>query len=207
MTQAAIAILARAPVAGTTKTRLIPALGAHGAARLHARLLRQTVATACAAGLGPVTVWCAPDSGHPEFQALADAFPIALATQPPGDLGERMLHAFEHHAGAAPLLLIGTDCPVLTTSTLKESAGALLPEEDAVFVPAEDGGYVLVGLHRPERCLFDNMSWGGSEVMAQTRARLRASGLRWRELDPLWDVDRPEDLPRLERLQSARNAA
>jgi glycosyltransferase A (GT-A) superfamily protein (DUF2064 family) len=105
------------------------------------------------------------------------------------------------------MLLIGTDCPALTTQTLHDAAVALAPNQDAVFVPAEDGGYVLVGLHRPERCLFENMPWGGSEVMAQTRVRLRASGLRWRELAPLWDVDRPEDLPRLDRFQSNRNAA
>jgi rSAM/selenodomain-associated transferase 1 len=205
MTAPAIAIFARAPVAGATKTRLIPALGADGAARLHAQLLEKTVATACAAALGPVTLWCAPDTTHPCFQTLDDAFPITLATQATGDLGDRMLNAFERHASAGPLLLIGTDCPALTTRTLKDAAAALDPTQDAVFVPAEDGGYVLVGLHRPERRLFENMPWGGSDVMAQTRVRLRASGLRWRELDPLWDVDRPEDLPRFERFESAWN--
>jgi rSAM/selenodomain-associated transferase 1 len=207
MTRAAIAIFARAPVAGATKTRLIPALGAEGAACLHAQLLRQAVTTACASGLGPVTLWCAPDCDHAFFRTLAEDFPIALASQAAGDLGERMLRAFEHHGASGPMLLIGTDCPALTTQTLHDAAVALAPNQDAVFVPAEDGGYVLVGLHRPERCLFENLPWGGSEVMAQTRVRLRASGLRWRELAPLWDVDRPEDLPRLDRFQSNRNAA
>jgi len=203
----AVAIFAKAPVAGTVKTRLIPALGAAGAARLHARMLRQTVATACAARLGPVTLWCAPDDQAPEFQALADAFPITLARQSGAGLGARMLNAFAQHGARGPMLLIGTDCPALGVGALHNAAIALDPTTDAVFIPAEDGGYVLVGLHRPERQLFENMPWGGSEVMAQTRVRLRQANLRWQELDMLWDVDLPEDLPRLDRLQPTWNAA
>ena len=68
-----------------------------------------------------------------------------------------------------------------------------------MFAPAEDGGYVLVGLARPVAPLFEGIVWGGSTVMAQTRERLAASRLAWKELATLWDVDRPEDVARLER--------
>jgi rSAM/selenodomain-associated transferase 1 len=192
-----IAVFARAPVPGRTKTRLIPALGPEGAARLHERLLRKTVDSACAAGLGPVTLWCAPDTAHPLFAELAAGNRIALTVQAGPDLGARMHQAFATAGG--PLLLIGTDCPALTPTLLRQAAAAL-QTASAVFAPAEDGGYVLVGLHGPEKRLFENVDWGTHAVMEQTRARLHEARLRWRELPPTWDVDRPDDLPRLKAL-------
>ncbi|MDA1116706.1 MAG: DUF2064 domain-containing protein, partial [Proteobacteria bacterium] len=70
---------------------------------------------------------------------------------------------------------------------------------DAVFAPAEDGGYALVALRRVSPRLFAGIEWGGPRVMAQTRERLLALGWRWRELRTVWDVDRPEDYRRLQR--------
>ncbi len=198
----AIAIFAKAPVAGAAKTRLIPALGPAGAARLHRRLVQHTVLTAHRAQLGPVTLWCAPDTRHRFFRALTRRHGLERTAQVGRHLGERMHHAFERHCPRGPLLLIGTDCPALTPAHLRHAAEALRDGVDAVFSPAEDGGYVLVGLHRPERRLFENVAWGGAEVMAQTRRQLDATGLAWRELDTLWDVDRPEDLPRLDTLSA-----
>jgi glycosyltransferase A (GT-A) superfamily protein (DUF2064 family) len=95
------------------------------------------------------------------------------------------------------VLLIGTDCPALDVAALRAAAAALEAGDDAVLVPAEDGGYVLVGLARPVAALFDRIAWGSDRVMRESRERLRAAGLRWRELAPSWDVDRPEDLARL----------
>ena len=66
-----------------------------------------------------------------------------------------------------------------------------------MFVPCEDGGYALIGLSRADRRLFEDIAWGGDTVMAETRRRLAALGWQWRELDTLWDVDRPEDYERL----------
>ncbi|HEX6633117.1 MAG TPA: DUF2064 domain-containing protein, partial [Usitatibacter sp.] len=97
-----------------------------------------------------------------------------------------------------PLVLIGADCPALTADHLRAAAAALRTH-DAAFVPAEDGGYVLVALARSIEGLFDGVSWGGAAVMAQTRERLTRAGARWTELAPLWDVDRPDDYARLQR--------
>jgi uncharacterized protein len=191
----ALAILAKAPVAGSVKTRLIPALGADGAAALHARLIERTVETACTAGIGPVTLWVTPAAPHASFTALASRFPIALADQPDGDLGARMLAACA--AASGPAIVIGTDCPALTPSHLRAAADALRDGRDVVVIPAEDGGYVLIGSRAPQPNLFTNMTWSTDQVMAQTRQRLARGGLTWRELPPLWDVDRPEDLARL----------
>lgn len=190
----AIAILAKAPVPGFAKTRLIPALGPDGAATLQQRLTERAVATACAAGLGKATLWAAPDESHASFQALAATHDIVLKRQPDGDLGARMLAAMQD----GPTLVIGTDCPALTSIHLHACAEALRDGIDAVIIPAEDGGYVLIGTRRPIPELFTNMIWSTATVMAETRRRLARLGLSWREPLRLWDIDMPEDLARLD---------
>jgi len=192
-----IVVFARAPVAGAAKTRLAPRLGAAGAARLHALLVERAIATALAAGLGPVELCAAPDAAHPFFRRCAERFGIALAAQVGGDLGARMHAALARVATAGGALLIGSDCPALTPAYLRAAAAALASGGDAVFGPAEDGGYVLVGLRRVAPAVFDGIRWGAPSVMAETRERLRALRWRWHELAVLWDVDRPEDLARL----------
>lgn len=196
-----IAVLAKAPVPGLAKTRLIPALGAHGAARLQRRLTRIALETAGAARLGPVTLWCAPDARHRFFRALERATGVSCMSQPAGDLGDRMLFAFRAHCALGPLLLIGTDCPALQAAHLRKAARALNDGVDAVFYPAEDGGYAMVGLRQPRPELFESMHWGTPDVMSRTRARARSCGLRMREFETLWDVDEPADLARLRALK------
>jgi rSAM/selenodomain-associated transferase 2/rSAM/selenodomain-associated transferase 1 len=200
----AIAVFSKAPRAGETKTRLIPALGAAGAARLQRRLCLRSLDLACRAAHGKVTLWAAPDHRQRFFRAVQAQRGIALRSQTGSDLGERMSNAFVAHVG--PLLLIGTDCPALTEAHLVAAATALHDGHDAAFIPAEDGGYVLVGLRRPQPRLFEGIAWGSDQVMAQTRERLIALGLRWAEPATLWDVDRPEDLPRLAALEAGVRA-
>jgi len=199
-----VAVLAKAPIPGLAKTRLIPALGARGAARLQRRLTRQAVQTAAASGLGAVTLWCAPDAQHRFFRALRRTTAITCLVQPSGDLGERMHTAFRLHCTTGPLLLIGTDCPRLTPAHLRAAAQCLLAGDDSVFYPAEDGGYVLVGLRQPQAALFLEMRWSTESVMAETRARARSAGLHLRELETLWDLDVPDDLQRLSDAQAAQ---
>lgn len=193
-----VAVLAKAPVPGLAKTRLIPALGAQGAARLQRRFTRMTLATALAARLGAVTLWCAPDAQHRFFRALRKCMGLATLVQTGGDLGARMQQVFEVQCGAGPVLLIGTDCPVLDANHLRNAAAALLAGHDAVFYPAEDGGYVLVGLRAPQPALFSQMQWSTPSVMHQTAQRAQALGLRVKKFEPLWDVDLPSDLARLD---------
>lgn len=192
-----IAILAKAPIAGLAKTRLSPALGAAGAAQLQARLTQHTVQTALAARLGPVTLWCTPDVEHPHFQAIAAEHGVACRPQVEGDLGARMQAVFQAACAPRPRILLGTDCPALQTADLHQAATLLTRGLDAVFQPAEDGGYVLVGLRRPCLPLFEDMPWSTAEVMALSRERARRHGLQWEELPMRWDVDLPQDLARL----------
>lgn len=199
----ALAVLAKAPVAGLAKTRLIPALGAAGAAQLHRQLLRRTLAVAAESGL-PVQLWCAPDAQHPFFRAVARCMGLRCQVQPEGDIGQRMQAVFAAQPAGRSLLLVGSDCPVLTAAHLQEAAQRLQSGDEAVFTPAEDGGYVLVGLQRPQPALFEGVAWSTAAVMTQTRQRLAALGLRHSEMPMLWDVDRPEDLARLSSAEPAR---
>jgi rSAM/selenodomain-associated transferase 1 len=194
---ARIAIFAKAPVAGAVKTRLAPLLGREGAARLHGRLVHHAIATACATGASEVQLWCAPDTSDAFFAECARTYGVHLREQAGEDLGARMAHAFaELLRDGGPAVLIGSDCPALTPADIA-AAARTLATHDAVFTPAEDGGYALVGLARPAPSLFAGVAWGSATVMAETRVRLAAARLRWHEAARTWDVDRPEDYERL----------
>jgi rSAM/selenodomain-associated transferase 2/rSAM/selenodomain-associated transferase 1 len=198
---AAVAVLAKAPVPGRAKTRLIPALGAAGAARAQRGFALQTLATARAAGTGAVTLWCAPGTGHRFFRALQRRHGVNGVDQPDGDLGHRMATAMSTHfahAPRTPLLIVGTDCPALTPTHLQQAADAL-QTHDAVLIPAEDGGYVLIGLRRALPEVFHGVDWSTPQVLAQTRDRLRDTGASWQEMPTLWDVDEPADWARWQR--------
>jgi rSAM/selenodomain-associated transferase 2/rSAM/selenodomain-associated transferase 1 len=189
---AAIAVMAKAPIAGFAKTRLIPALGAASAARAQAQLLRAQLRECFLSALGPVRLWCAPDATHRAFRAAARVWPrLVLHNQVPGDLGVRMNAAMDAHftkPGAPPWIVVGTDCPGLTAERLQTIADGL-QTHDAVLVPAEDGGYVALGLARPVARVFDGIAWSTDQVAETTRTRLREAGARTLELPALWDVD------------------
>lgn len=178
---AAVAVLAKAPVPGWAKTRLARSIGAIAAARAQRKFSRLTVCAAQQAGLGPVTLWCAPDTSHRFFRALDRDHRVELLAQPTGDLGVRMRQAVQHHfaqAEPAPLLIVGTDCPLLSPGHLHQAAAALA-DHDAVLIPAEDGGYALVGMRRPLPDVFSAITWSTPQVLQQTRERLRALGASW----------------------------
>jgi rSAM/selenodomain-associated transferase 1 len=191
----AVAILAKAPIPGTIKTRLIPSIGAHAAAILQERLTERTVATARAAAVGPVTLWCAPDPSHASFRELVTRHAVTLKRQPNGDLGARMLAAMA--ASGHSTLVIGTDCPAFTAEILRAAAQALR-DADVVLIPAEDGGYVLIGARVAHSQLFSGIAWGAASVIAETRERIAALGLKAVELPALWDLDTEADLARFE---------
>lgn len=189
-------VMAKAPQAGRVKTRLAGVLGAEGAARLHARLLERTIATAVAAGCGPVELHGSPVR-HAFLRLLSRRYGVPLVAQSGGDVGARMHAAFVRGLRRhARMVLFGSDCPALTPADLR-TAARWLHSCDAVIAPAEDGGYPLIGLRHASPVPFEGVAWSTAEVMGQTRLRFSRRGWRWRELRMLWDVDRPEDLARL----------
>lgn len=192
-------VFAKAPVKGRVKTRLRPALGAVGAARVYRRLLEKTLANAAAAQAEALELWVAPGLGHPYVRRLADRYGASLRPQPGGDLGRRMHRALADAArNGMEGIIIGGDCASVSVPDLK-AAMAAVQARRLVFKPADDGGYLLVGGNPAPAGLFQAIPWGTSSVMGRTRARLRRLGLPWTELSPGWDVDRPGDLRRVAR--------
>jgi rSAM/selenodomain-associated transferase 1 len=171
-----IVIFAKAPVAGLAKTRLVPALGAQGAARLAAALLRHAVAQALASAAGPVELCVTPAPRDPVWSGLMPQAQLSWSDQGDGDLGERMARAAQRAlAAGSPVLLMGTDCPELTAGRIREAAASLLAA-DATLVPAFDGGYVLLGLNRFDASLFAGIAWSTATVAQATRARVEQLG-------------------------------
>ncbi|OGA15832.1 MAG: hypothetical protein A3I63_09065 [Betaproteobacteria bacterium RIFCSPLOWO2_02_FULL_66_14] len=198
--EAIVIVFARAPVRGRVKTRLAAAIGAEASARLYSQLIERALATAIAADAGAVELHCAPNARHPFFQDLSARLGVSLRAQSRGNLGTRMHRALAGALRRAPLaILLGSDCPALRSADLRRAKRELASGADAVFSPAHDGGYVLVGVRRSSAALFRGIAWGSAGVMAGTRGRLRKLGWTWRELREVWDVDRAEDYARLRR--------
>jgi uncharacterized protein len=191
-----VAILADAPIPGVAKTRLIPTIGAHAAAILQERLTERAVATALAAEVGPVTLWCSPDATHTTFLKMVARTRITLRPQPAGDLSARLPAAIA--AAPGPVLVMGTDCPALTEIHVRSAAGTLRDGTDVILIPSEDGGFVLIGTRSAQPDLFAGITWGTRAVLAETRARVIARKLVLAERPPLWDLNTEGDLTRLE---------
>jgi uncharacterized protein len=197
-TACAVGVFARAPVPGQTKTRLIPALGAGGAAELATHMLRHALRVAIQAQLGPVTLWAAGDAQHPLLLNLAEQAGVPIRPQVDGDLGERMHQALlaMQSASIPYAMVIGSDVPALQPRHLQSAAQALAANDVAVL-PADDGGYVLMACKKTPLAPFQDVAWGSEHVLQQTRERCRTAALCLWEGEVLWDVDRPEDWQRL----------
>jgi uncharacterized protein len=196
-----VIVFAKAPIPGQAKTRLIPALGAEQAALLHAALTERAITTAQKSGAEEVELCCTPNSEEAFFQYCAEDFDVALTEQGNGDLGQRMLRALDSALEHIErVIIIGADCPALTAKHIQTAAGELA-NADVVLMPAEDGGYVLIGATRTNPKMFDNIDWGTDSVLAEQQRNLAACGLTLIETDTLWDVDRPDDLPRVKALK------
>ena len=196
-------VFAKAPQPGKVKTRLIPALGAEGAADLHKHMVKRALLAATESALGAVELWCAPDARHPFFAQCRREFGVALRSQRGHNLGERMRRAFDASLERSPrAILVGSDIPALDAGYLRNADWALRDGCDCVLGPAEDGGYVLIGLVRPDPELFHGIRWGGPDVLAETRRRIARLQRRCRELRLLLDIDRPADLERLSEVEN-----
>lgn len=192
-----IVVIAKAPVPGLCKTRLIPALGPEGAARMAARMLQHTVRTTFNAGIGPVEICAAPSASHPVWRTLGLPADVQWSDQSEGDLGERMATAAQRTlARGEHVMLIGTDCPALSTATLQMASQALT-SHDAAIIPTFDGGYALLALARFHAGIFQNMLWSTPTVAGTTLERLAQDAWRVQVGPVLHDIDEPTDLVHL----------
>lgn len=190
-------IFAKAPVLGQVKTRLAADIGEQQACDVYQSLLVNTLKnTVC--DDWRTELWCAPDSSNPFLQALGKEYSIQLKVQWQGDIGERMLFALQGGLNRAEkVVLIGTDCPVITNDYITAAFDAL-DSCDVVFGPVEDGGYILVGCKKKDGQIFTNVEWSRAETLKQNVESVERCGLSYQLLTALWDVDIAEDLRRWE---------
>ncbi|BFM05504.1 TIGR04282 family arsenosugar biosynthesis glycosyltransferase [Halioxenophilus aromaticivorans] len=189
-----VLIFAKQPLPGFAKTRLIPALGEAGAAQLAEGLLQHAVQQAKAADIGPVSLHFTPA----QWPVAAHVNQPDFSYQPQcdGDLGARMAHACGQISAQNPgrgVLVMGTDCPALTSEVLQQMHSALA-DYHACLVPANDGGYVALAMRECQAEVFSNIAWSTPAVAPTTRQRMQALGWQWRELPALVDIDEAEDL-------------
>ena len=189
-----IVIFAKEPQPGFSKTRLIPALGAQGAATLAKLLLERMLQAAIASEVGVVELCVTPWSSEEVWRKVGVPVSVQLTDQGDGDLGVRMARAAQRVIDAGEsVLLVGTDCPQLDAGQLQIAALAL-QDADATLIPALDGGYVLLGLNQYDASVFSGIAWSTSNVATATHERIQALHWRVQTLAPLHDIDEPADL-------------
>ena len=190
-------IFAKAPIAGFAKTRLIPALGAAGAANLAQRLLLFTLKNGLEANVGITELCVTPKPEDAFWNDWPFSTDVCWSDQGEGDLGVRLARASQRAVeNGESVLLIGTDCPQLSPKILQRAAKSL-QDFNAVIIPATDGGYTLLGFNEFNVSLFKNIVWSSNSVFSETMQRI--NDLHWHAavMNPLHDIDEQHDLCRL----------
>jgi rSAM/selenodomain-associated transferase 1 len=197
MTDVRIIIFAKAPEPFRAKTRLIPALGADGAAALARKMLQHALREALAARVKTVELCMAPGPGDFTWKDVALPDSIVCSDQGEGSLGDRLARASARALESShAVLLMGTDCPALDAPMLRRAAEAL-EKADAVLIPATDGGYVLLGLKRYDASIFEGIAWSTSSVYDATAARIARLAWTLESFSAVPDIDEPADLKHL----------
>ena len=204
----ALIVFVKAPAPGQVKTRLCPPLTPGQAAALYLAFVQDTVATADKVSGARVEIAYDACGAAADLGWLGPSAPSRFFLQQGADLGRRLQHAFAKTfaGGARKAVVIGSDIPDLEPAIV-ESAFGLLDVKDAVLGPAEDGGYYLVGLKRPNPSLFAGIHWSTSTVFSETLARVEAGGLTLGLLARRADVDAAADLEGLARRLSTATAS
>lgn len=189
-------LFAKEPVPGKVKTRLQPRLNPIQAASLYMALVRDTIHTIHRADGFELMIACAPDSAADVFSNFFPGVPILA--QGPGNLGQKMNNVISKVAKESPegLLIVGGDHPGLSTEDLT-NLGQGLSESLVCLLPTEDGGYAGLALKKPFPELFGNIPWSTEKVLSISLGICKDHGISTRVLNPIYDVDRPEDLDRL----------
>ncbi|MEX1666886.1 TIGR04282 family arsenosugar biosynthesis glycosyltransferase [Zhongshania arctica] len=199
--QVGIQIIAKAPLAGLAKTRLIPALGADGAASLAKKMLTKILQDGASLLIDTpteyrfsVNLWMTPSAQSPAWQSVEIPDGVGLCEQRGDDLGERMGNAaVQGLVNTDAVIIIGSDCPEINASVLRWAA-AELQEHHACMVPCADGGYALIGMRSYESRLFTNIPWSTDKVAELTRRRLLECGMSYTEFTAVHDIDEAADL-------------
>lgn len=194
MNNSGLLIFTRSPIIGKTKTRLIPLLGAQGAAKFHKITLRKMLINAIASNYKNIEIWYDGEHEHPFLKKCSLDFNSTLHIQRGKDLGERMHYATQTALKKNKFVtLIGSDCPALTTDILNQAHTHLSQGTHITLGPTQDGGYYLIGMHHANSAIFQDINWGEDTVATQTRKNFIKVGIEYIELEILADIDTPKD--------------
>lgn len=187
------------PRPGRVKTRLVPPLSSDQALRLYRAFLDDQLAFLRGFAGRTAVAWWTDEPLEPAERSAPSLDGVDVRVQGPGDLGARMLQAIEQscRGESGPAVIFGADCPTLPATRVLEAFETLERGATAVIVPADDGGYVLLGMSEPRRELVDGVAWGRPDVAATTRRKAATSGIDLVELAPWYDVDEINSLRRL----------
>ena len=192
-----ILVFAKAPVEGSVNTRLIPDIGVRAATQLQHDFVKQRLDMLTQEKMADVILMCSPDEKQNFFMQCKKQYSVKLRKQTGENLGERMRNGVRQALiDYKHCIVIGTDAPALSMRMIHQTMDVLRNDTDVGFVPAEDGGYVLVSMKQCHDVLFQDINWGTAEVMQQSKDRLNENNISYKELEPCWDVDRLEDYQR-----------
>ena len=200
-----VQVFTKYPHPGQVKTRLAHDTGGEEAAEVHRELvLRQLQELMRLPPFYQLELWGNADANRPFYHLLLSKWPrLRYCRQQEGDLGVKLRHALaraSHHSTC--VLQMGTDCPVLQADDIKIAASACQQQADVVFIPAEDGGYVLGAYRSYHSAMFDAIEWSTERVLSQALSRLWRLGYSTATLPTMWDIDRIADLQRYREMQA-----
>lgn len=197
-----VVVFAKAPVAGTVKTRLCDVLSFEQAARLHEAFIidlccmLRTWKKECMQSGARWVLFYTGDVTHPVFErVLCEDQSVEFVKQVKGGLGEKLDHALAWCSahGATSITIIGSDAPTLTPRHL-EQARFYLKKADVVFGPTFDGGYYVVSCRAHHPSLFERVAWSTKRTLHDSIAQARQLGLSVKTLEFWYDVDYIEDV-------------
>ena len=192
-------VFGKAPIAGQVKTRLIPELGKDRALHIYQTLLTHTLNVVSQIDIAATELHIVDDINHDIIQDLFRSNSTELFQQCDGDLGKRMQQAFQSALQENDaVVLIGSDCPGLSATIIKQAFHFLHSGDDVILGPAFDGGYYLIGMKQLYSSLFNDITWSSETVLDETRERCRQLHCRWSELACLTDVDTVADMKNYE---------
>jgi len=190
----ALLVFTKTPIEGQVKTRLISNWGSEGALLLYKDLVKKTLETVRSTDIEDIYLFCTPDIKDPFIKLCSVHFKATLKLQSGGNLGEKMSNAFLKMLKIYKhVLIIGCDCPGITTKDINLAVSKLAEGLDVVLGPSKDGGYYLIGMSQSKDKLFEKIKWGESSVLSDTRRAISSLQLKSYELPERHDIDTPED--------------
>ena len=194
-------MMTRAPVAGQVKSRLAKSIGNRRAAAVYRNMMQAQISKLLAANICPLELHVCPQVRHPFFIAMRRGGVVRVERQQGNNLGSQMHHAIRSGLQRAEaVILIGADVPGISVEQIEQVCTLLSSRDELIIMPADDGGYGLLGMRKVDAGLFRAVHWGTQRVCKQTLRRATQLGINYRLFSSCYDIDYQRDLARLRKL-------